>query len=217
MMVSNWKKLSLLLKKYQPAPYIAAVQLSPSPCPWRSLARPCPALWRRSTEPADGGHTPRPWWLPRGTWPGTWWPPAAAPVSCSPPHRGRPWSWPRPRRRQILGGWFQCGPRRTACKVKGTVQDYMIYRRFLIGRDGHLNQSEAYDISYLATAGHHNPPPRPRDRNFTGCILPWSLTFCFTVMVYLSNTVWHVYYRYYNWSQCWSQVGHPLIWSSWHF
>ena len=26
-------------------------------------------------------------------------------------------------------------------------------------------------------AGHHNPPPRPRDRNLSGCIRP----FCFTV------------------------------------
>ena len=36
-------------------------------------------------------------------------------------------------------------------------------------------------------AGHHNPPPRPRDRNFTGCILPWSLTFCSTIMIRLSR------------------------------
>ena len=38
-------------------------------------------------------------------------------------------------------------------------------------------------------AGHHNPPPRPRDRNFTGCILPWSLTFCSTIMIHLSRLV----------------------------
>ena len=57
--------------------------------------------------------------------------------------------------------------------------------------------------------------PRTRDINFTECILPWSLTFCFTVMVYLSSTVCHVYYRY--WHQWWLQVGHFLIWSSWHF
>ena len=36
-------------------------------------------------------------------------------------------------------------------------------------------------------AGHHNPPPRPRDRNFTGWILHWSLTFCSTIMIHLSR------------------------------
>ena len=29
-----------------------------------------------------------------------------------------------------------------------------IYRRILIGRDGHLDQSEAYDISYLVRAAN---------------------------------------------------------------
>ena len=57
--------------------------------------------------------------------------------------------------------------------------------------------------------------PRPRDKKLSGCILPWTLAFCFTVMVYLFSTVCHVYYRYQ--SQWWSQVGHFLIWSSWHF
>ena len=36
-------------------------------------------------------------------------------------------------------------------------------------------------------AGHHNPPPRLRDRNFTGCMLHWSLTFCSTIIIHLSR------------------------------
>ena len=30
------------------------------------------------------------------------------------------------------------------------------------------------------SAGHHNPPPRQRDGNFSGCNLSWIHTFCFT-------------------------------------
>ena len=44
-------------------------------------------------------------------------------------------------------------------------------------------------------AGQDNHLPRPSHTNFTGCILPWTHTFCFPVIVYLSSTVCHVYYR----------------------
>ena len=53
-------------------------------------------------------------------------------------------------------------------------------------------------------ARHHNPRPRPRASNFTACILPWSLTFCSTIMIHLSSTYYCIYYRYC--SQWWSQV-----------
>ena len=55
-------------------------------------------------------------------------------------------------------------------------------------------QSEIYktfvwssNIKNKRPAGHHNTPPRPRDRNFAGCILPWSLTFCSPIMVHVSR------------------------------
>ena len=38
-------------------------------------------------------------------------------------------------------------------------------------------------------AGYHNPPPRAHHRNLPGCIFPRTLTYCFTVMVYLFSTV----------------------------
>ena len=44
-------------------------------------------------------------------------------------------------------------------------------------------------------AGYHNPPPRAHHRNLPGCIFPRTLTYCFTVMVYLFSTVCYVYYR----------------------
>ena len=50
-----------------------------------------------------------------------------------------------------------------------------------------LNLAWTNSFTNKRPAGRYNPPPRPRDRNFTGCILPWSLTFCSTIMIHLSR------------------------------
>ena len=34
------------------------------------------------------------------------------------------------------------------------------------------NRTEILTSKVDPEAGHHNPPPRPRDRHFLGCILP---------------------------------------------
>ena len=37
-----------------------------------------------------------------------------------------------------------------------------------------------HNMNILWQEAYIIPPPRPRDENYSGCILPWTLTFCLT-------------------------------------